>query len=175
MLSLQVTKKPINKRRHLSSKADCWNTPKDLFDWLNLFFSFEIDAAANFHNALLDNFWCEGNSAFDHDWNDKIIFCNPPYGRAQVDWIKRAAEAKGGSVVMLIPVRADTAVWHDVIYPKASAILFVRGRLKFTLGDVKNDPAFFASAVVVFGKVPPAFKALAHERGFLFCPNNCIF
>lgn len=48
---------------------------------------------------------------------------------------------------MLIPARTDTNYWHEWIFPHATHIDFVRGRIKF--GNSKNS-APFPSAVVVF-------------------------
>jgi len=78
------------------------------------------------------------------------VFCNPPYGRAIADWVRKCAEESKKPdtlVVMLIPARTDTAYFHDFIYHKAREIRFIRGRLHF------NDaagPAPFPSMVVVF-------------------------
>lgn len=81
----------------------------------------------------------------------QTVFCNPPYGRAIKDWVKKSSEeAKKAdtTVVMLIPARTDTSYFHDYIYQKPNVeIRFVRGRLKF--GDGKSS-APFPSMVVIF-------------------------
>ena len=81
----------------------------------------------------------------------QTVFCNPPYGKAIKDWVKKSSEeAKkpGTTVVMLIPARTDTSYFHDYIYQKPNVdVRFVRGRLKF--GDGKNS-APFPSMVVIF-------------------------
>lgn len=81
----------------------------------------------------------------------QTVFCNPPYGRAIKEWVKKSSdEAKkpNTTVVMLIPARTDTSYFHDYIYEKPNVeIRFVRGRLKF--GDGKNS-APFPSMVVIF-------------------------
>ena len=76
---------------------------------------------------------------------------NPPYGREQIKWITKAYEEVNknlATTVCLIPARPDTKVWQNVIFPKAKAICFIRGRLKF--GGSK-DSAPFPSALIVFG------------------------
>lgn len=48
----------------------------------------------------------------------QTVFCNPPYGRAIKDWVKKSSEeAKkpNTTVVMLIPARTDTSYFHDYI------------------------------------------------------------
>jgi site-specific DNA-methyltransferase (adenine-specific) len=53
------------------------------------------------------------------------------------------------TVVMLIPSRTDTKYWHDYVM-QANAIYFIKGRLKFTNGNDKQNSAPFPSALVVF-------------------------
>lgn len=85
----------------------------------------------------------------------QVVFCNPPYSRktkinpGQEDWIKKCYEESKEhniTVVLLIPARTDTKSQHDIIFPNAKYICFVKGRLKF--GD--KDAAPFPSEVVVF-------------------------
>jgi len=52
------------------------------------------------------------------------------------------------TVVFLIPARPDTKMWQDLIFPNASQVCFIRGRLKFG-GAKENAP--FPCALVVFG------------------------
>ena len=81
----------------------------------------------------------------------ETVFCNPPYGRAIKDWVKKCyeeAQQPNTTVVLLIPARTDTAYFHDYIYQKENVeTRFLRGRLKF--GDGKNS-APFPSMVVIF-------------------------
>ena len=72
------------------------------------------------------------------------MFCNPPYGRAIADWVRKGYEESrkpGTTVVMLIPSRTDTAYFHDWIFGKASEVRFLRGRLKFTDEDGNGEDA----------------------------------
>lgn len=78
------------------------------------------------------------------------VFCNPPYGRAIGEWVRKCSEeAKkpGTLVVLLIPARTDTAYFHDYIYRKAREVRFLRGRLRF--GGATNS-APFPSMIVIF-------------------------
>ena len=78
------------------------------------------------------------------------VFCNPPYGRAIKDWIRKCAEEASKPntlVVALVPARTDTAWFHDYVYNKAREIRFIRGRLHF---NDSRDAAPFPSMVVIF-------------------------
>lgn len=63
---------------------------------------------------------------------------------------------RGGIVVvMLIPARTDTIMFHDYILGKAE-IRFIKGRVNFEIdGQKSKDPAPFPSMIIVFnGKQP---------------------
>lgn len=123
---------------HFSSKRQDWRTPKWLYDELNEEFQFDHDPCPP--NPIVDG--------LTSDWGS-MNFVNPPYGRELKHWVYKAwwEKRRGKSSVMLIPARTDTSYWHDVIFPFASEIRFVPGRLKFD--DGKNS-APFPSAVVIF-------------------------
>lgn len=132
-----------------SSASDDWATPQDYFNLVNAEFGFTLDACASESNAKVSRFFSKEQDALAQVW-DGVVWCNPPYGRQIGKWITKAYESakQGAKVVMLIPARTDTAIWHDVIFPYASEYRFIRGRLKF--GNSKNA-APFPSALVVFG------------------------
>ena len=132
----------------LSTGKDDWRTPKHVFDQLHREFRFTLDGAAEAHNALLPA-W--SNNVDTTDWRNQRVFCNPPYSRRlQPEFVKKAAYGEAVVCVLLIPARPDTRVWHDLIFPMASEIRFVRGRIRFETPDRKPAPAPFPSAVVVF-------------------------
>ena len=74
---------------------------------------------------------------------------NPPYGRPIGAWMAKAHQEaqKGATVVTLVPVRADTAWWHEHVLATGAEVRYVHGRLTF--GDAVNTAAF-ASAVVIY-------------------------
>jgi site-specific DNA-methyltransferase (adenine-specific) len=77
------------------------------------------------------------------------VFCNPPYGRAIGEWMRKAWESaqRGAEVVVcLVPARTDTAWWHDYA-TRAAEVRYLRGRLKF---GGANNGAPFPSALLVF-------------------------
>jgi phage N-6-adenine-methyltransferase len=131
---------------HFSSATNEWATPQDFFDQLNAEFQFTLDPCATEENAKCAKFYTEKDDGLVQSWDNERVFCNPPYGRAIGHWVKKASEARGGMVVLLIPARTDTRYFHDYIYGKAE-IRFIKGRLKFGAGSA---PAPFPSMVVVF-------------------------
>lgn len=130
---------------HFSSATNEWATPQAFFDDLNREFKFTLDVASTDQNAKCERHFTERDDGLAQSWDGEVVWCNPPYGRAIKDWVRKASEAKA-TVVMLIPARTDTSYFHDYIYNKTE-IHFVRGRLKF--GEAVNS-APFPSMVVVF-------------------------
>ena len=134
---------------HFSSASNEWATPQDFFNKLNEEFNFTLDPCATHENHKCAKYYTQEDDGLTQSWDNEIIFCNPPYGRQIKNWVKKASEATGGVVVLLIPARTDTTYFHDHIYNK-SEIRFIRGRLKF--GGHKNA-APFPSMVVVYRNI----------------------
>lgn len=132
-----------------SSKDHTWETPKEFFEYLDEFFNFDLDVCAVQATAKCEKFFSPEDNGLVQSW-EGMCWMNPPYGREQIKWIKKAHEEfknETGKIVCLIPARPDTKVWQDIIFKNASAICFIKGRLKF--GDSK-DAAPFPSALVIF-------------------------
>ena len=143
-----------------SSKSNEWETPPEFFDKLNKRFKFTLDPCSTHANHKCAKHYTIEENGLSKSWADETVFVNPPYADVGA-WVKKAYEEStqnNAMVVMLIPSRTDTKYWHDYIMQSASAIYFVKGRLKFynkVIADYtgKSDisPAPFPSAVVVFG------------------------
>ncbi|WP_239257315.1 phage N-6-adenine-methyltransferase [Listeria ilorinensis] len=141
-----------SKNIHFSSDSNEWETPQELFDQLNKEFHFQTDVAASKKNHKCRNYFTQKNSALKHRWAGNC-FCNPPYGRELSKFVRKAYEesqkAHSGTIVLLIPARTDTKIWHDCIFDKAE-IRFLKGRIKFNIDGTKKDNAPFPSAIVIY-------------------------
>lgn len=135
-----------------------WETPPWLFDRLHEEFRFDVDAAAQDHNAKLPTYWTPETDGLRQSWAGRRVFCNPPYlGGRKVHWVAKAAEEAriaGGCEVAVLVIPADTESfwWHDVVMAEAHEIRFVRRRIHFLLGGkrVPHGRPVFNSAVVIF-------------------------
>lgn len=118
--------------------GDSWATPKDLYNKLNEEFSFNCDPC-----PLNDHPTIDGLSL---DWGTST-YVNPPYSKP-TPWIQKAIEEskKGNTVVMLLRGDTSTKWFHDLVFPNADEVRYLKGRLKFG----NKGPAPFASIVVVF-------------------------
>lgn len=147
-----------------SSKSDEWQTPKEVYDYLNGVYNFTLDAAASELNHMCSNYYSEQDNALTKSWDGRV-FLNPPYSKGkQQAFIAKAIEEtqnnpKCECVVTLIPARTDTKAWHELIFKNASEIIFIKGRLKFSnpLSPKKEiNSATFPSCVVVFKPTLPS-------------------
>lgn len=131
-----------------SSTTDNWSTPQEFFDVLNEEFDFTLDPCATPENAKCEKFYTIEDNGLSKSWDGERVFCNPPYGVVLKDWVKKAADARGGCVVLFIPARTDTRYFHEYIYKQPDVeIRFLKGRTKF--GGQKNA-APFPSMIAVF-------------------------
>jgi len=130
-----------------------WRTPPDLFAAWHARFRFTVDAAAS-DDMLFPRWWGEADDALTLSWAGERVYCNPPYGPHLGDWIRKAAEREAVIAVLLIPVRSDTAWWHEAVWPCAE-IEFLRGRVGFAGMDPgQRTRAPFPSCLAIYRKLP---------------------
>lgn len=138
----------------LSSRKMEWRTPQDFFIQLDSKYHFTLDPASTDENSKCINHFTEDDDGLRQSWEGHTVFCNPPYGRGIIKWVKKGYEESqkpNTTVVMLIPARTDTKYFHDYIFGKATHIEFIRGRLKFEdENGVAGDSAPFPCAVIEF-------------------------
>jgi hypothetical protein len=85
-----------------------------------------------------------------HPWHGRV-WCNPPYGRDAAAWLARMVGHRNG--IALIFARTETEMFHEYVWNKADAVLFLRGRLHFHHVDGTRAPANAGapSALVAYG------------------------
>lgn len=135
---------------HYSSKRKDWETPKDLFDKINMSYNFTLDVCASKQNSKCKRYIDKKANGLLLPWQGEICWMNPPYGREIKQWIKKAYIEcqKGATIVALLPARTDTSWFHDFIYNhNFIEIEFLRGRIKF-VGAKYSAP--FPSMIVTF-------------------------
>lgn len=134
----------INKALFSSAKED-WETPDELFEQYNRKYNFTLDVCADSKNHKCERYFTKEQDALKQNWDGERCWCNPPYGRTIGDFVKKAAESKA-LTVMLIPARTDTKWFHIYIYMHRP-IEFIKGRIRF-VGAESTAP--FPSMIVIF-------------------------
>ncbi|MFB1478087.1 DNA N-6-adenine-methyltransferase [Mannheimia haemolytica] len=140
---------------------DSYQTPKDVFRWLDKRFHFDFDGCASKENALCQCYCFDDGEGgfltfdpFSYECNvfkPKSIFINPPYSNPK-DFIERAVWWKEHNrlVVMLLPADKTTE-WYAIIQQHANEVIDIigyhdekgtwrTGRLQF-INPVTGKPA----------------------------------
>ena len=127
------TKLSIHRQK---DAIDTWGTPEEIFNFAqNKWGNFTLDAAANLFNSKVTNFISENQDALKTSWISNNTWLNPPYGRQMPKFIQRALnqvrEGNTDRVVCLIASRTDTKIFQEVIFPYASELYFIKGRINY--------------------------------------------
>ena len=86
----------------------------------------------------------EGGDGLADDWSGTLAFVNPPYSKL-LAWLRRAHDqwqaGKVETVVCLVPVRTDSAWFHETLSADAD-IYLLQGRVRFlnSLGRSQHTP-----------------------------------
>lgn len=142
---------------------DEWLTPPHIIQTLGYF---DLDPC-----APIDRPWPTAGRHYTIEddglrqpWRGRV-WLNPPYGRESGKWLARLAQHGQGTA--LIFARTETALWFDHVWPMASAILFLKGRLHFhhVNGTRAAANAGAPSALVAYGQGDALMLRLACGAG----------
>jgi len=127
----RMAARTVVKGTDYATRNDRWLTPLPIVRSLG---TFDLDPAAAPDHPTAEECWTPEaiGDGLAMPWHGRV-WLNPPYGRAQGEWIRRLLDH--GSGVGLIPVAMGTRLWQDVVMPVAPAILFYRHRVSFLRRD----------------------------------------
>lgn len=95
----------------------------------------------------------EGGDGLVDDWSGRLAFVNPPFS-ALLQWLRRAhGQWRAGNVetiVCLVPVRTDSAWFHDTLSGDAD-IYLLQGRVRFLDARGKGQHTPFSLMVLTLG------------------------
>ena len=133
------------------NSTDEWYTPKWLVDALG---KFELDPCAP-ENRLWDtaaNHMTCLDDGLKSPWGGVRVWLNPPYSRPLIEkFVERMIENNNG--VALLFNRCDSKMFQDMIFPNATAIMFLKGRIKFFRPDgTQGDSPGCGSVLIAFGE-----------------------
>lgn len=105
---------------NFGQKRNDYETPPELVQKglriARIFTGYECDVCCSRENITAYHHFIEGEKdGLTEEWYD-FNWCNPPYNECP-KWVKKAYEEqqKGHKTIMLIPVRTETAYWHQYI------------------------------------------------------------
>jgi phage N-6-adenine-methyltransferase len=136
-------------RGHLAS--DDWLTPP----WMvTLLGPFDLDPCAADPRPwdIAETHYTEADNGLIKPWHG-CVWMNPPFGRGLDQWVRRLASHGNGMAIL--PLRStDTRWFHEAIWQRADAVLFIRGRLRFYGPDRRESgPCPHASIIVAYGRI----------------------
>lgn len=131
------------------SRTDEWYTPPRIIEALG---EFDLDPCAPSHEFYTARqCYTKEDDGLLLPWEGRV-FLNPPYRSPVIGQFMKKMAVHGNGIALVFN-RMDTALWHDVIFPSATAMLILRGRLRFI--DEKGnegDSAGCGSVLIAYGE-----------------------
>jgi len=115
---------------------DEWLTPPEIMRALG---TFDLDPCAPIVRpwpTAAQHYTIEDNGLLK-PWSGRV-WCNPPFGREAVKWLRRMVEHGNG--IALVPARTETAMFYECVWRAADAVLFIEGRPHFHYVDGRRAP-----------------------------------
>ena len=148
--SVGLERRSMASHERVSSGKEEWLTPKEITDVLG---PFDLDpcspierpwSTAKTHYTIKDD-------GLKQLWNGRV-WLNPPYGNETEKWMARMAAHNDG--ISLIFARTETATWFDSVWPCATALLFIKGRIAFCHVDGRRagTSAGAPSCLIAYGQ-----------------------
>jgi hypothetical protein len=128
---------------------DEWLTPPEILAQLG---AFDLDPCAPAVRPwnMAERHYTAADDGLAQEWAGRV-WCNPPFGREAVKWLRRMA--RHGNGIALIPARTETAMFYECVWGVADAVCFIKGRPHFH--HVSGQRASFNSgapiALVAYG------------------------
>lgn len=120
-------------------KNDEWLTPPSILAALG---PFDLDPCAPIVRPwpMAARHYTRQDNGLQLPWTGRV-FLNPPYGPPPIvgPWLKRMVMHNHG--IALIFARTETDLFFETVWNKASAVLFLRGRLYFHYVDGREAEA----------------------------------
>lgn len=151
---------PCHTRTKFTS--DDWITPRWLIDRLGPFDLDPCQSDTQPWPCAKKSYRYRDNGLL-HSWSG-FVYCNPPYGALMALWLAAMAEHDNG--IALVFARTETKAFFQYVWPKASALLFLRGRLTFNYpdGSTPRNGANSGGPSVLIGYGSEAEKRLENAR-----------
>jgi len=132
------------------ASTDEWLTPPDLIAALG---TFDLDPCSPGErrpwDTALKHYGIE-DDGLRQPWEGRV-WLNPPYSDMR-RWLTRLADHGQGTA--LIFARTETALWFDLVWGRATGVLFLRGRVSFHYVNGKRAKANSGapSALIAYGQ-----------------------
>lgn len=141
----------MNTSFERSAKApDEWYTP---FGFLSFLGEFDLDPCAPV-NPLWRTakvMYNKNDDGLSKEWHGRV-WLNPPYSRPLIEQFVRRIAEHGNGIALLFN-RCDNTMFHDIIFPTATAMKFLRKRIRFYRPDgTRGDSPGCGSVLIAWGE-----------------------
>lgn len=119
--------KGIGSHHSANPQTDEWWTPPHILEAVG---PFDLDPCAPYQQPDWTGAavtFTEHDNGLHHPW-EGFAWVNPPYSEVE-EWVARLA--RHGDGVALVFARCETRWWFESVWPVATYLLFLRGRLTF--------------------------------------------
>ena len=143
-------KRSMSGHQSARMKSDTWLTPPEIMLALG---AFDLDPccppAMPWRTAA--RMIAPPKDGLSEPWTGRV-WLNPPFGTRAAAWLAKLAAHGNG--IALIPARTETRMYFASVWPKASAVLFLRGRPHFHRADGTRAAANSGApiALVAYGE-----------------------
>lgn len=130
--------------------TDEWYTPIELINSLG---EFDLDPCAPIKPLwqTARTMYNKEDDGLSKEWFGRI-WLNPPYSRPLIEQFVRKMADHGNGIALLFN-RCDSKMFQDVIFEKATAMKFLRKRIKFYRQDgTRGDSPGCGSILIAFGE-----------------------
>lgn len=118
----------------------------------------------------------EGGDGLTEDWGRGFAYVNPPYSEL-LTWLRRAhhqwASGNLDRVVCLVPVRTDSAWFHDTLSVDAH-IYLLRGRVRFLDPRGLRQPTPFSLMLAAMGITEAHRRRFEHRVPGFWMPRRVV-
>jgi hypothetical protein len=127
-MSTPLISRGVGGHQSARSQTDSWLTPPHIITTLGGPDSFDLDPCAFPGWATAKRGICLPDDGLAAEWEGRV-WLNPPYGSETFDWLDRLADHGTGTA--LIFARTETSGFVRAVWRRATALLFIEGRLHF--------------------------------------------
>lgn len=160
----ETTRTPTRNHESAVGGTDEWLTPPEIITARG---PFDLDPCSPIKRPwpTAARHYTIEDDGLRHPWSGRV-WLNPPYANAAT-WMRRLADHGTGTAFLF--ARTETRMWHAHIWPKASALLFLKGRVTFYTPDGRpgRGAAGAPSVLIAYGDYDAAKLATAHIDGAL--------
>ena len=142
------------KKSGMGSHESCnfikteWLTPRNIIEGLPVF---DLDPCSPINRpwSTARNHFTIEDDGLVNEWYGRV-FCNPPYDNSAT-WLQKMVNHGNG--IVLIFARTETKLFFQHVWNKASAILFIEGRITFchVTGEKASMNAGAPSVLIAYG------------------------